>query len=66
VLWDEKRREDQVRGLDVRMVRVAQEDLGALRAVTARIAGLLHTALPGPRRFRVVRRPEPGSADAAA
>ncbi len=66
VLWDEKRREDQVRELDVRMVRVAQEDLGALRAVTARIAGLLHTALPGPRRFRVVRRPEPGSADAAA
>ncbi|WP_245691886.1 type IV toxin-antitoxin system AbiEi family antitoxin domain-containing protein [Geodermatophilus telluris] len=66
VLWDEKRREDRIRELDVRVVRVAQEDLGALRAVSARIAGLLATPLTGPRRFSVVRTPEPGRTDAAA
>ncbi len=66
VLWDEKRREDRIRELDVRVVRVAQEDLGALRAVSARIAGLLATPLSGPRRFSVVRTPEPGRTDAAA
>ncbi|WP_448641999.1 type IV toxin-antitoxin system AbiEi family antitoxin domain-containing protein [Geodermatophilus sp. URMC 63] len=66
VLWEEKRREDRIRELDVRMVRVAQEDLSAVHAVAARLAGLLATPLPGPRRFTVVRRPEPGPADAAA
>jgi predicted transcriptional regulator of viral defense system len=67
VLWQEKRREDQVRGLDVRFVRVAKADMGpAWPGVAARIRGLLATPPAGPRRFTVVRRPEPGSgADAA-
>jgi hypothetical protein len=66
VLWDEKRREDRVRALDVRFVRIADADLGARwPAVLARLASLLAAPSTGPRRFRVVRRPEPGSADAA-
>jgi hypothetical protein len=66
VLWDEKRREDRVRALDVRFVRIADADLGARwPAVLARLASLLAEPSTGPRRFRVVRRPEPGSADAA-
>jgi hypothetical protein len=65
VLWQEKRREDQVRGLDVRFVRLAKEDLGARwPGVAAGIARLLATPSTGPRRFTVVRRAEPGS-DAA-
>jgi hypothetical protein len=66
VLWLEKRREDHARGLDVRFVRVAKEDLGARwPAVATGIARLLATPYAGPRRFTVVRRPEPGS-DVAA
>lgn len=68
VLWREKRREDLIRELDVRVVRIAQEDLDAPQPLVGRIAGLLATPLEGPRRFVVVRRPEPGSdsADAVA
>ncbi|MBM7806903.1 hypothetical protein JOD57_002740 [Geodermatophilus bullaregiensis] len=66
VLWDEKRREDRVRELDVRVVRITHEDLRAPRAVAARVAGLLASPLTGPRRFTVVRRQEPGATDAAA
>jgi predicted transcriptional regulator of viral defense system len=66
VLWQEKRREDQVRALDVRFVRLAKEDLGARwPGVSAGIARLLATPYAGQRRFTVVRRPEPGS-DVAA
>ncbi len=67
VLWQEKRREDQVRGLDVRFVRVAKEDMGARwPGLASRIRRLLATPYAGARRFTVVRRPEPGSdADAA-
>jgi hypothetical protein len=66
VLWDEKRREDRVRALDVRFVRIADADMGVRwPAVLARLASLLAAPMTGPRRFRVVRRPEPGSADAA-
>ena len=65
VLWQEKRREDQVRGLDVRFVRLAKEDMGARwPGVAAGIGRLLATPYAGPRRFTVVRRAEPGS-DAA-
>jgi hypothetical protein len=65
VLWQEKRREDQVRGLDVRFVRLAKEDMGARwSGVAARIGRLLATPYTGPRRFTVVRKAEPGS-DAA-
>jgi hypothetical protein len=53
VLWDEKRREDELRSLDIRIVRVADADLSTERwpAVEGRLRELL--ALPGPaiRRF---------------
>lgn len=62
VAWDEKRREDRVRALDVRFVRIADEDLGRpWRSVVDRIRSLQATPFVGPRRFRTVRRPEPGS-----
>ncbi|SHN81847.1 Transcriptional regulator, AbiEi antitoxin, Type IV TA system [Geodermatophilus obscurus] len=68
VLWREKRREDLIRELDVRVVRIAQEDVDAPRTLMARVARLLATPWVGPRRFTVVRRPEPGAdpADAVA
>lgn len=66
VLWDEKRREDRVRGVDIRVVRVANEDLGIpWTRVTGRLRNLLATPFVGPRRFRIVRRPEPGATEAA-
>ncbi len=62
VAWDEKRREDLIRAVDVRVVRVVNEDFGpAWSQVVGRIRGLLATPYAGPRRFRVVRRPEPGA-----
>jgi hypothetical protein len=70
VLWREKRREDAVRDLGVRFVRIAQEDLAASRRteLAARIESLLATPPVGPRRFTVVRTLEPGTpvGDAAA
>jgi predicted transcriptional regulator of viral defense system len=67
VLWEEKRREDRARALDVRFVRIAKVDLGGRwPGVAAGITRLLATPFAGPRRFTVVRRPEPGvDADAA-
>jgi predicted transcriptional regulator of viral defense system len=59
--WEEKRREDAIRDLDVRVVRVVQADLPRLRGPAERLRELLARPLDGPRRFRVVRRPEPGS-----
>lgn len=65
VAWEEKRREDRIRALDVRVVRVADEDLGSgWRGTVDRLRGLQETPFVGPRRFRAVRRPEPGSAAA--
>ena len=62
VLWQEKRREDRVRELDVRVVRVVKADMGgSWPGVAARVRRLLAAAPTGPRRFTVVRRPEPGS-----
>jgi hypothetical protein len=66
VLWEEKRREDALRSLDIRIVRIADADLTPARwpAVEARLRELL--ALPGPvvRRFtstpRVVGLPRTG------
>jgi hypothetical protein len=56
VHWDEKRREDRVRDLDVRVVRVARADLGpGWRRVEERLRALLTTPLTGPRRFTAVR-----------
>jgi predicted transcriptional regulator of viral defense system len=67
VLWKEKRREDRMRGVGIRFVRVANEDLGQpWPGVVARIDGLLAAPYVGPRRFRVVRTNEPGGAADAA
>ncbi|MGY1660714.1 type IV toxin-antitoxin system AbiEi family antitoxin domain-containing protein [Geodermatophilus sp. SYSU D00705] len=57
VLWEEKRREDELRALGVRVVRVADADLGAgWPALERRLRGLL--AVPGPvvRPFEAVPR----------
>lgn len=68
VLWDEKRREDLIRDLDVPVVRVVQDDLPRLDRPTERLRDLLSRPAPGPRRFHVVRTPEPDGdpTDAAA
>ncbi|MGY1699582.1 hypothetical protein [Geodermatophilus sp. SYSU D00766] len=65
VLWREKRREDAIRELGVRVVRLAQDDVVPSRRVelARRIAPLLAAAPAGPRRFSVVRRPEGSAAD---
>ena len=58
VLWDEKRREDAIRDVDVRMVRITQAALGARWPATAdRLRRLLSVPLVGSRRFTVVRAP---------
>ena len=65
VLWEEKRREDRLRDLDIRVVRVVRADLGPGWArVGVRLASLLATPLTGPRRFTVVRRAAPSSRSA--
>jgi hypothetical protein len=62
VAWDEKRREDRIRGADVRVVRIVNEDFGpSWPRVVNRIRDLLATPSVGARRFRIVRRPEPGA-----
>jgi hypothetical protein len=70
VLWREKRREDAVRELGVRFIRVAQEDLapGRRNELARRIESLLADPPTEPRRFTVVRTPEPSmpTGDAAA
>jgi predicted transcriptional regulator of viral defense system len=58
VLWDEKRREDVIRDLDVPVVRVVQEDLPRLARPTERLHELLARPRSGPRRYHVVRTPE--------
>lgn len=67
VLWEEKRREDDMRALGIRFARVANEDLGpSWPAMAARIGGLVAAPYVGPRRFRAVPTEEPGSASDAA
>jgi len=58
VLWDEKRREDELRALDIRVVRVADADLGAARwpAVERRLRELLASPGPPVRRFTATTR----------
>jgi hypothetical protein len=66
VLWEEKRREDRIRALDVQVVRLADEDLGApWPRILRELERLMGRRPPGPRRFTLVRKPEPG-ADRAA
>jgi hypothetical protein len=57
VLWEEKRREDELRRLDIRVARIAEEDLGPSWQVLERHLTML-LARPGPatRRFTAVPR----------
>ncbi|MGY1682748.1 hypothetical protein [Geodermatophilus sp. SYSU D01176] len=63
VLWREKRREDAVRELGVRVIRLVQDDVvgGRRRELAGRLLPLLASPPVGPRRFTVVRTPEPGT-----
>jgi Transcriptional regulator, AbiEi antitoxin len=57
VLWDEKRREDEMRFLDIRVVRVTEADLGARwPRVEERLRTLVGTPGPAQRRFVAVPR----------
>lgn len=57
VLWDEKRREDELRSLDIRVVRIADVDLDARwPGVERRLGSLLRTGGPSTRRFSTVTR----------
>lgn len=57
VVWDEKRREDALRSLDIRVVRVADADLGGSWGRTeARLRALVATPDPPLRRFTAVPR----------
>jgi hypothetical protein len=57
VLWEEKRREDELRALDIHVVRVTDVDLGAKwPAVEGRLGRLLGTAGPAVRRFTATPR----------
>ena len=52
VLWEEKRREDQMRAVDIRVVRLVDADLDAgWPAAEARLRALLATSGPAHRRF---------------
>ena len=57
VLWEEKRREDELRALDIRVVRIADADLGARLAGGRAAAAATCCATPGPaaRRFTATR-----------
>jgi hypothetical protein len=56
VLWEEKRREDELRALDIRVVRIADADLGPNWPSTElRLGALL--AEPGPARRRFTSTP---------
>lgn len=57
VLWEEKRREDELRALDIRVVRVIDADVDARwAAVAQRLRGLLASPGPAHRRFSATPR----------
>ncbi|CCG05477.1 type IV toxin-antitoxin system AbiEi family antitoxin domain-containing protein [Blastococcus saxobsidens] len=57
VLWEEKRREDELRALDIAVVRIADADLGpGWPAVEERLGRLLSRRPPAVRRFCAVPR----------
>jgi predicted transcriptional regulator of viral defense system len=67
ILWREKRREDRMRDLGIRFVRLGNEDLGApWPQKAARIRDLLNVPFLGARRFRSVTTEEPARRPAAA
>jgi hypothetical protein len=58
VLWDEKRREDELRALDIRVARIADADLGSRwPRVQERLTRLVHSPGPADRRFTATPRP---------
>ena len=58
VLWEEKRREDELRALDIRVVRIVDADLrDRWPATEARLRTLLASAGPGGRAFTATPRP---------
>jgi hypothetical protein len=57
VLWEEKRREDELRALDIRVVRIADADLGGRWPfIERRLGALLAVAGPSTRRFTAIPR----------
>lgn len=57
VLWEEKRREDELRALDIRIVRVADADVASgWPRVESRLRDLLAVSGPSPRRFTATAR----------
>jgi predicted transcriptional regulator of viral defense system len=67
VLWKEKRREDRMRDVGVRVVRIVNDDLGAAwPQKVSRLRSLLATPYVGERRFRTVLSAEPGCESDAA
>jgi hypothetical protein len=57
VLWDEKRREDELRALDIRVVRIADADLGARWTdIGTHLGRLLRVPGPSIRRFTATPR----------
>jgi len=57
VLWEEKRREDQLRSLDIRVVRVVDADVdGGWARIESRLRQLLATPGPSSRRFSATPR----------
>jgi hypothetical protein len=59
VLWEEKRREDELRTLDIRVVRIADADLGGRwPAVETRLRAMVAAAGPARRRFTATPRSE--------
>ncbi len=67
VLWTEKRREDRMRDVGVRVVRVVNDDLGPAWAHrVSRLRSTLAAPYLGERRFRAVPSAEPVRTSAAA
>jgi hypothetical protein len=67
VLWKEKRREDRMRDVGVRFVRIADEDIRlAWAQKVARIRDFLAAPYVGERQFRTVLSTEPGRRSEAA
>jgi hypothetical protein len=57
VLWEEKRREDELRALDIRVVRIGDADLGTRwPRIEGRLVHLLASPGPSSRRFATVPR----------
>jgi hypothetical protein len=58
VLWEEKRREDELRALDIRVARIADADVGARwLEMEERLRQLVASPGPAHRRFTAVQRP---------